>query len=248
MNIIILSKMYLGYLRQALLATFFIISSAFQPGLPQQRQNSASYQLTSSCLQASSTNTIDTVQLYDASTRRSAYKANIAQYMVDLNDSRATFDFCGGMMFEFKLSDKLRARLLEVAAGEDGASPQPFVADSTKRRMHQVEGYEKSADADNTVYFHGREIRNVPDAAGSRGFVLQLSDSSDDPEGWSPEEVKTYDGWGHDSSRQWRKTGDWESEGVSMREKVGRNDRFSSVSSSLVISHHFINFVTLFPS
>ena len=123
-------------------------------------------------------------------------------------------------MFEFKLTDKLRARLLGVS-GEGSASLQPSVADSSKRRMHQISNYEKSAHADNTVYFHGREIRNVPDAAGGRGFVLQLSDSDDDPEGWSPQEVATYDGWGHDSGRQWRKTADWESEGVQMREKFG---------------------------
>ncbi|GMH47059.1 hypothetical protein TrLO_g4267 [Triparma laevis f. longispina] len=193
------------------LACVLCLSSAFHP-----RVMAASSKYT--CLKS----TTETSNLYVASSRRTTYKTNLAKYLVDLHDSRATFDFCGGMMFEFALSDKLRSRLLEVA-GSENASNQPVVADSSKRRMHQLEDYEKSAHADNISYFHGREIRNVPDAAGGRGFVLQLSDSVDDPEGWSAQEVSTYDGWGHDSGRQWRKTDDWESEGVKMREKFGES-------------------------
>lgn len=36
---------------------------------------------------------------------------NWARYLVDCNDAKATFDFCGGMMFQLVLSDKLRSRL-----------------------------------------------------------------------------------------------------------------------------------------
>ena len=36
-------------------------------------------------------------------------------------------------------------------------------------------------------------------------FELQLSHSDNDPEGWTEGEVKGYDGWGHDSQRDWRK-------------------------------------------
>ena len=80
--------------------------------------------------------------------------------------------------------------------------------------MDKTPGYEKSASADNVRYFHGREIRSVPDAAGGRGFVLELSDSSDDPEGWTSGEISGYDGWGHDMGRKWRKADEWEAEGV----------------------------------
>ena len=40
------------------------------------------------------------VSLYDPSARDATYKGNWAQYLVDLHDARATFDFCGGMMFQ----------------------------------------------------------------------------------------------------------------------------------------------------
>jgi len=36
------------------------------------------------------------------------------------------------------------------------------------------------------------------------GFVLQLVHSNEDPDGWTPPEVATYDGWGHDAGRTWR--------------------------------------------
>ena len=108
------------------LACVLCLSSAFHP-----RVITASSKYT--CLQS----TTETSNLYVASSRRTTYKTNLAKYLVDLHDSRATFDFCGGMMFEFALSDKLRSRLLEVARSEN-ASNQPVVADSSKRRMHQV--------------------------------------------------------------------------------------------------------------
>lgn len=158
--------------------------------------------------------------LYDPVARDAAYTGNAAQYLVDLHDNRATFDFCGGMMFQFVLSDKLRARLAGVAGGAEGT--QPTVHDASAGRMMDVPDYRQSASADNAVIFHGREIRSVKDAAGGMEFVLQLSDAQDDPEGWSKQEVDTYDGWGHDSGRTWRDVGKWESEGVAgVRAKFG---------------------------
>jgi hypothetical protein len=42
--------------------------------------------------------------LFVPSERRSHYNAdsNVAQYLVDLHDNKATFDFCGGMMFQLE--------------------------------------------------------------------------------------------------------------------------------------------------
>eukprot|EP01044_Picomonas_judraskeda_P005416 COSAG03_NODE_510_length_7290_cov_66.012229_1_plen_79_part_10 len=40
------------------------------------------------------------VSLYDPSARDATYTGNWAKYLVDLHDARATFDFCGGMMFQ----------------------------------------------------------------------------------------------------------------------------------------------------
>jgi hypothetical protein len=38
------------------------------------------------------------------------------------------------------------------------------------------------------------------------GFVLHLSLANGaDAEGWTQQEISEYDGWGHDSSRRWRK-------------------------------------------
>eukprot|EP00520_Triparma_pacifica_P013144 CAMPEP_0118642058 /NCGR_PEP_ID=MMETSP0785-20121206/5638_1 /TAXON_ID=91992 /ORGANISM="Bolidomonas pacifica, Strain CCMP 1866" /LENGTH=195 /DNA_ID=CAMNT_0006533595 /DNA_START=98 /DNA_END=681 /DNA_ORIENTATION=+ len=165
---------------------------------------------------------IGTATLYDPSMRDQTYKSNVAKYLVDLHDSNATFDFCGGMMFQFRLTSKLRERLASVAEVGEGSEGQPIVFDASNSRMFQTPGYDKSPSADNVRYFHGREIRQVPNAAGGRGFVLELSDSEDDAEGWSEGEISGYDGWGHDSGRHWRKVGDWEKEGVkNVRENYG---------------------------
>ena len=48
------------------------------------------------------------------------FSGNVAQYLVDLHDSKAAFDFCGGMLFQLKLSDMLRADLVERAKSDAG--------------------------------------------------------------------------------------------------------------------------------
>ena len=110
-----------------LTASLFALSSAFLTSPPTCRNSPGA----PNCLKMGSAETIDAEKLYDATKRQQTYQQNTAQYLVDLSDSRATFDFCGGMMFEFKLTDKLRARLLGVS-GEGSASLQPSVADSSK--------------------------------------------------------------------------------------------------------------------
>ena len=200
------------------LALFTTPSLSFQPRSSTRASTRAVP--TMSC--SASTKEISSDQLYTPAVRQNVYAGNYAQYLLDLSDSRATFDFCGGMFFEFTLSASLRSRL--AAAAKEGAASegQPFVFGAEAARMHQTSGYSKSSDVDNVRYFHGQEIRQVPDAKGGRGFVLQLSDGDEgDVEGWSKEERGTYDGWGHDSGRQWRKMDDWEGEGVKIREKFG---------------------------
>ena len=71
--------------------------------------------------------------------------------------------------------------------------------------MEGVPGYRKSNEADNMRFFHGREIRRVPTAAGGMGFVLELSLAGEDVQGWTAQEKDEYDGWGHDSKRKWRR-------------------------------------------
>ena len=160
-------------------------------------------------------------KFYNPSTRMSTYQRNPARFLVDLHDAEGTFDFCGGMMFQLVLSDKLYDRLSKLS--EDDPN-QPVIYDASKIRMHQTPGYSKTCSVDNKHYFHGREIRQVDNAAGGMGFVLQLSDSEGDSEGWSKEELQSYDGWGHDSGRQWRKLDQWEKEGVKgFRQRFGQS-------------------------
>jgi hypothetical protein len=167
----------------------------------------------------------------EPSQRDAEYGNNVAQYLLDLHESEATFDFCGGMMFQLMLTDQLREHLITVASEdkdehehehehENGGSHQPKVFDASNSRMFDIPKYAKSAEADNMNIFHGRELRQIPHAKGGFGFVLQLSMAvpegaeSKDPEGWSAQEIQTYDGWGHDSGRKWRKADDYEAEGI----------------------------------
>jgi len=153
--------------------------------------------------------------LYAPDERDAHYDGNTAQYLVDLHNEKATFNFCGGMMFQLVLSEKLKAHLEGVAASNTKET-QPVVFDASHPRLENISGYKPAADADNIRVFHGREIRSVPDATGGFGFVLQLSHSDEnDPEGWTSAEVEGYDGWGHDSGRVWRKGDRLESEGFS---------------------------------
>eukprot|EP00440_Ansanella_granifera_P072591 gb/GFBE01078769.1/.p1 GENE.gb/GFBE01078769.1/~~gb/GFBE01078769.1/.p1 ORF type:complete len:277 (+),score=33.50 gb/GFBE01078769.1/:1-831(+) len=145
---------------------------------------------------------------------------NVAQYLVDLHDAKAVFDFCGGMMFQLVLSEKLRTHLSQVAKG---GGQQPVIFDAWKERMMAIPDYSQTANADNVHVFHGREIRQVPTAAGDMGFVLQLSLAEGDPEGWTQAEVAGYDGWGHDSGRRWRTGAMLENEGFKQfTNKFGR--------------------------
>ena len=57
---------------------------------------------------------------------------NVAQYLVDMHDSKGTFDFCGGMMFQLVLTDKLRSHLASVATNGGAA---PVVHDAKLMRM-----------------------------------------------------------------------------------------------------------------
>lgn len=131
---------------------------------------------------------------------------NVAQKIVDLHDSKAVFDFCGGMMFQLVISDKLRNDLLQ-------SSKHPVIYDASKNRMSSIPNYNQSSFADDISIFHGREVRKVKNAVGGMGFVLQLVASKDDPEGWSTNEIDEYNGWAHDSGRKWRNASEHASEG-----------------------------------
>ena len=148
-----------------------------------------------------------------------------------------------GMMFQLSLTNKLKSHLQSVASSND---KQPILHPSSQSLMSRIPNYQKSTYADNISTFHGREIRRVPNANGGMGFVLQLSYSDPttysnagtndgkavDPQGWSSEEISTYDGWRGDSFRKWRNAETYESEGFSDfkstfgNEAYGLNHRF----------------------
>ena len=191
-----------------LLAFMLSMVSSFQsPAIPSKQITRTSSSSTS--MKASSS--MSARSLFEPLKRDEEYGSNVAQYLIDLHDNKATFDFCGGMMFQLILSHKLHQHLSTVASGE-GTQPQIF--DASKARMSQVPGYSKNGEAGNAQFFHGREIRKVPEAEGGFGFVLQLSlANGDDPEGWSKEEISGYDGWEHDVQRKWRTADDYQTEG-----------------------------------
>mmetsp|Transcript_21436 Transcript_21436/g.36362 ORF Transcript_21436/g.36362 Transcript_21436/m.36362 type:complete len:298 (-) Transcript_21436:448-1341(-) len=198
--------------------------------------------------------------LYVPSERDEYYQGNIAQYLLDLHDEGATLNFCGGMMFQLVLSDKLQTHLKSVAAdsSSEGKQKQPIIHPASQSLMSRTPDYKKSSFADNIFSFHGRELRKIPTANGGMGFVLQLSyadpsatleevsssstagkgadaawnGSPVDPQGWSKEEIATYDGWRSDQFRQWRKCSMYEDEGYSTfgqefgNEAFGLNHRF----------------------
>ena len=131
------------------------------------------------------------------------------------------------------LSPKLRAKLLSVSAqvGDTRAeSVAVRVFGAETARMHAMPGYSRSASADSVAVFHGREVRKAVSAAGGMELVLHLGDHVDDEEGWSPEEIADYNGWGHDSGRPWRNTSRWKSEGV-----TGFDEKFGPAAYGL---HH----------
>eukprot|EP00928_Gymnodinium_smaydae_P070596 TRINITY_DN54403_c0_g1_i1.p1 TRINITY_DN54403_c0_g1~~TRINITY_DN54403_c0_g1_i1.p1 ORF type:complete len:203 (-),score=13.62 TRINITY_DN54403_c0_g1_i1:221-829(-) len=144
---------------------------------------------------------------------RTSYGLNVAQYLVDLHDSKAVFNFCGSLLFQLSLTDELRDHLAKVASA-DQPTQQPVIFDASVNKMSKMPNYAKSATADDVTVFHGREVRQAQNASGGMGCVLQLSLSNEtDAEGWTAAELKDYNGWGHDSRRPWRKGMQLEKEG-----------------------------------
>mmetsp|Transcript_9566 Transcript_9566/g.22337 ORF Transcript_9566/g.22337 Transcript_9566/m.22337 type:complete len:200 (+) Transcript_9566:334-933(+) len=159
------------------------------------------------------------------------------------------------MLFQLVLTDRLKSHLQRVASEKDG-DDQPVIHPASQPLMNRIPEYRKSSFADNKTIFHGRELRKIPKANGGMGFVLQLSyaDEADveelgqqsagkgadgswsgeavDPQGWSAQEIATYDGWRGDSFRQWRNAKMYNDEGwdcvaeMNSEEMFGLNHRF----------------------
>jgi len=183
--------------------------------------------------------------LYVPSERDEYYQGNIAQYLLDLHNEGATLNFCGGMMFQLVLSDKLQTHLKSVAAdsSSEGKQKQPIIHPASQSLMSRTPDYKKSSFADNIFSFHGRELLSYADPSATLGEVSSTSTAGKgadaawngspvDPQGWSKEEIATYDGWRSDQFRQWRKCSMYEDEGYSTfgqefgNEAFGLNHRF----------------------
>lgn len=203
---------------------------------------------------AGHSNTSSKSHLFIPSERDEYYQGNVAQYLLDLHNEGATFNFCGGMMFQLVLSEKLQTHLKSVVAEKD-KQKQPIIHPAAQPLMKFIPNYKKSSFADNISIFHGRELRKIPTANGGMGFVLQLSYADPsataseggvslsstalgkgadtewngnpvDPQGWSSEEITTYDGWRSDRFRQWRKCSTYETEGYITFGKEFGNEAF----------------------
>eukprot|EP00929_Paragymnodinium_shiwhaense_P075683 TRINITY_DN38723_c0_g1_i1.p1 TRINITY_DN38723_c0_g1~~TRINITY_DN38723_c0_g1_i1.p1 ORF type:complete len:245 (-),score=49.21 TRINITY_DN38723_c0_g1_i1:192-926(-) len=165
--------------------------------------------------------------LHDPRARDAHYGSplNAAQYLVDMHDQSAVFNFCGSLMFQLCLSPKLRDHLAHVAQEKPEGGKQPVIYDASHDRLMKVQGYSKTANADNICVFHGREVRDVPGAAGGQGCVLHLSLANEaDPEGWTKEEIGDYNGWAPDSRRPWRRGEQLEREGFEgFKKKFGES-------------------------
>lgn len=192
--------------------------------------------------------------LYIPSERDEYYQGNVAKYLLDLHEEGAILNFCGGMMFQLVLTEKLQTHLKSVAVDSsgEGKHKQPIIHPASQSLMSRTPDHKKSSFADNIQSFHGRELRKIPTANGGMGFVLQLSyadpsatsqelsSSSDvgkgadaqwngalvDQQGWSKEEISTYDGWRSDQFRQWRKCSMYEDEGYTTFGKEFGNEAF----------------------
>merc|ERR1711977_460121 len=169
----------------------------------------------------------------DARFRDPEGKLNVAAYLVALHDASKVFKFCGSHKFQLQLSPALREHLNSVAEQGASSSSQPVVFEA--ERFCEMPDYQSdfqgSAAADNIRVFHGREVRNSPNANGGQGKVLHLSMAgAEDSQGWTPDELEEYNGWKHDSSRNWRKAPQYELEGF-----AGYSQQFDSNAYGL---HH----------
>lgn len=220
---------------QLSVATVSQSCAAFQPSIPNATMRTPSLSSSSAlaadaAVESGGDDSASLSFLYDPSARDDHYAGNVARYLVDLHNEKATFNFCGGMMFQLVLSDKLKSEFEDVVAA--GSEHQPIIHDYKIPRMSSTPDYRPNAVADNVRIFHGREIRQVTDATGGMGFVLQLShaatdDGADaDPQGWTPEEIAGYNGWMHDQGRTWRKGDRYEREGFGDFRKRFGSDAF----------------------
>ncbi len=210
-------------------APTFVWNHKQQQQLKQKQQQNFLSSSSSTSLSRMMATTSSMANGMEPTQRDAKYGGNVAQYLIDLHDTQTTFDFCGGMMFQLVLSPALRDHFMTLSTQfindslVQPTSTSVSVADATKYRMHQLDSYQQSSAADNLGIFHGREIRQVPWARGNMGFVLQLSlADAKDPEGWTLSEITNYDGWGHDSGRDWRTGERLEQEGFhNFRDRFG---------------------------
>ena len=137
--------------------------------------------------------------------------------LLDLHNRKAVFNFCGGMLFQLRLTPALCKRL------QQSTMVTLPVAEPPCKEMSRLPGYKASSFADDVSFFHGREVRDVPKAAGGMNLVLELSSASEeDKQGWTAGERADYDGWRHDSGRPWRTAEKFEAGGCeNFKERYG---------------------------
>ena len=96
---------------------------------------------------AGTSNAASKTHLYNPTERDEYYQGNVAQYLLDLHDEGATFNFCGGMMFQLVLSEKLQTHLKSVVDAADKETQQPVIHPAAQPLMSRVPNYKKSSFA-----------------------------------------------------------------------------------------------------
>ncbi|KAL3793576.1 hypothetical protein ACHAW5_002856 [Stephanodiscus triporus] len=153
-------------------------------------------------------------RMYVPSERDEHYGDNIARYLLDLNE--------------------------EVASSPHDPSRQPIVRPASQSLMNRVPDYERSSHADN-IYADPYGTRTTTTSTSAvDGVVVPSGKGADsawdgravDDQGWSNEEIATYDGWRSDRVRQWRNARTYAAEGF---------DRFSEVfgDKAYGLNHRF---------
>lgn len=128
------------------IASFFILLNsyfafAFSANIVGQRSVVGSKSAIAMSSTAATPNSEQKSHLYVPSDRDEYYQGNVAQYLLDLHNEGATFNFCGGMMFQLMLSEKLQMHLKSVASdsSDEGKQKQPVIypASQSLMALHQ---------------------------------------------------------------------------------------------------------------
>jgi hypothetical protein len=161
-----------------------------------------------------------------ATAATATHNTNVAKYLLNTEDDRGQFLFCGSMRFGLTLTDALRECLREIACDEDDER-QPHVFAKEYRRMLMLPAYARDSFADDRTIFYGREVRRVSTMEPNSMIIQLCLSSAEDSEGWTEGEREEYSGWLSDSQRRWRNEEILSSEGCEKFRETFGNEAYT---------------------